>query len=176
MERHVGVFRSSPCAPVFTATSVPTQILPQKAWKVFFVLKMSCGVHSVDLMAGTQAVKTLWQVLRKKVCFLGCPYGLVCRLDLLSELWTCSRCSAMCAFTPKRDPAPLQATQSVTFTSTQVNSSTIVNRYLVPLLTSLTHFCSVHIYGDWQSDTANGAIIYIHVLHWINTDTQVAFP
>lgn len=62
----------------------------------------------------------------------------------------------MCAFTPQRDPAPLQATQM----HKHYNYS-----YLVLILTSLTQFCSVHIYGDWLSDMANGAIIYIHVLH-----------
>lgn len=42
----------SPCAPI------PIQILLQKAWKAFLVLNMSCGVHSVDLMAGYKNIMT----------------------------------------------------------------------------------------------------------------------
>lgn len=42
---------------------IPIQILPQKVWKSFLVLKTICKVHSVDLMASTQTIKTLWQVL-----------------------------------------------------------------------------------------------------------------
>lgn len=49
---HPPVLQSPPCAPI------PVQILLQKAWEAFLVLNMSCGIRSVDLMAGYKNIMT----------------------------------------------------------------------------------------------------------------------
>lgn len=140
------------------------------------VLKVSCGVSSVDLMAGTQAIKTLRQVLmQKKFVFRDVLMHLVCRLDL-PKLWTCLRMFSHVCFRTKKRSCSLTSHTNAGIHFYMSKFKHCNYRYLVPLLTSSSQFCSVHIYGDWLLDMANKTIIYIHVLHGINTDTQVAFP
>lgn len=90
---------------------------------------------------------------------------LFCRLDLLSKLWTRSGMFSHVRFhTEKRSCSLTSHTNAdILFHTSEIAHCNY--RYLVPLLTSLTQFCSGHIYGDWLSDAANGAIIYIQVLH-----------
>lgn len=56
-ERHPGMYRPPPVLQSLSCVTIPVQIL-QKAWKAFLVLNMSCGIHSVDLMAGYRNIMT----------------------------------------------------------------------------------------------------------------------
>lgn len=57
-ERHPGIYRPPPCAPVLTLCSHPYTDSTPKGLKSLFGLNMSCGIHSVDLMAGYKNIMT----------------------------------------------------------------------------------------------------------------------
>ena len=99
--------------------------------------------------------------LCKRVCFLGCPYASSLQVTPpVYALDTPMMFSHVCFHTKKRSHALTSHTNAdIDFYMSKFKHYNY--RYLVPLLTSLTQFCSVHIYGDWLLDMANGAIIYI---------------
>lgn len=85
----------------------------------------------------------------------------VCGSDLLSELWTCLGTFSHVCFQIQKRACSLTSHTSADIHFYQSKFKHYNYRCLVPLLTSLTQFCSVYVHGDLLLNMANGAIIYI---------------